>query len=146
MPKSRLTVIVLLVTTAIAVLAAGSAPASARSIEYGVSSQTHLNAGDYAKMRSGGVGLIRVLAIWPDGVKPAPGVSNYDFTGLDQLIGDAARHRIRALPYIVGDESWVPRGSGSRPPPGRTSSPPWSSATEATAPSGAHIPTSQASR
>ena len=115
MPKTRLTVIVPLITTAIAVLAAGAAPASGRSIEYGVSTQTHLNAGDYAKMRSGGVGLIRVLAVLPDGVKPEPGVSDYDFAGLDGLIGDAARHRIRALPYIVGNESWVPRGSGQPP-------------------------------
>jgi hypothetical protein len=112
MLKSRLILIVLLVTTG--VLAAGSAPASARAIDYGVAPQGDLGSRDFAKMRSGGVDVLRVFIVFPD-IKPVPPVANYDFSGLDRLIGDAARHRIRALPFIVGAPSWVPHGSQDPP-------------------------------
>ena len=112
MPKTRLTMIVLLITTGL--LAVGSAPASARAIEYGVAPQGDLGSRDFAKMRSTGVDVLRVFIVFPD-VKPVPPVANYDFSGLDKLIGDAARQRIRALPFIVGAPSWVPHGSQDPP-------------------------------
>jgi hypothetical protein len=112
MLKSRLALIVLMVT--IGALGIGSAPASARAIEYGVAPQGDLGSRDFAKMHSSGVDVLRVFIVFPD-IKPVPPVANYDFSGLDKLIGDAARHRIRALPFIVGSPSWVPHGSQDPP-------------------------------
>ena len=89
---------------AVGVLAA-SAPAAAQPKErfFGVVPQAPLGAADYERMQ-GVVGEIRMPFFWAQ-VEPQPG--RYEFSVLDEAVGDAAAHGIRVLPFVFGSPSWV---------------------------------------
>ena len=75
--------------------------------------QGPLSAEDFDRME-GVVGTLRIPIYWFE-VEPAPGAQN--FTRYDALIGTAAKHGIRVLPFISGTPSWV-EPDPARPPLG----------------------------
>jgi hypothetical protein len=71
---------------------------------YGVVPQGSLVADDYNRMRNGRVGTVRFLLRW-DNVETSPGQYRWGFT--DQVIGNAAARRMRALPFIFNPPDHV---------------------------------------
>jgi hypothetical protein len=99
----------------LAVTPAGSA--AAPSGFFGIASSTDLARGDFAQMSKLGLTL-RVPLNWFE-VEPQRGV--YDFTGFDRTVAEAARAKVRLLPFVTGSPAWL-SGDASVPPlrgPGR---------------------------
>jgi polysaccharide biosynthesis protein PslG len=99
----------------ILVLAALALPATAAAKPhpfYGVSSQTALGPGDYKKMSKAHIGTLRAVLLW-SGVNPTQNGA-YAWSGFDTVVADAARQRIRVLPFIFGTPSWVARNLDNR--------------------------------
>jgi len=82
---------------------AGAATAHPPRSFFGIVPQGSLGPGDFARMR-GVVGTLRVPVLWAQ-VEPRRG--ERDFTGLDQLVADAAAARVRVLPFVYGTPSWL---------------------------------------
>jgi hypothetical protein len=84
---------------------------------FGVTSTTDLARGDLARM--GGLGLtLRVPLYW---FEVEPGRGAYDFAGFDRIVAEAARAKVRLLPFVTGSPAWL-TGDASVPPlrgPGR---------------------------
>lgn len=101
---------------ALALVACSAGSAAARGLPpgfFGVVSQAPLDAHQFDRMQ-GVVGTLRVPVYWHD-CEPRPG--EYDFVALDALVGEAARHGVRVLPFVYGSPAWL-RGQPSRPPLG----------------------------
>jgi hypothetical protein len=78
---------------------------------FGVSMPATFAVSDIAEMR-GTVGTLRVPVFWFD-CEPRRG--EYDFTGLDEIVGEAATAGIRVLPFVYGSPRWM-TGDPARPP------------------------------
>ena len=96
---------------AIAVLAPSPAEAEPRSF-WGVSSQTALGAGDFARMGEAEVGTLRALFSWST-VEPVPGAC--DWSAIDAIVAEAAANEIAVLPFLYGTPDWVAHGLDRRP-------------------------------
>ncbi len=106
--RALLPLLVLSVLVAPASAAAKVAPGF-----FGVVPQGALTAADYAWME-GVVGTLRVPLYWFE-CEPAPG--DYDFSRLDAVVGEAAAHGIRVLPFVFGTPAWI-AADPARPPLG----------------------------
>jgi hypothetical protein len=60
--------------------------------------------GDYAQMKSMGVGTMRALLFWPM-IEPTPGA--YDWSYFDGWVAAAAQQGIRIVPTVHGTPGWV---------------------------------------
>jgi len=84
------------------------APASAQALPrgfFGIVPQTPLDREDLARMRSGGVETVRIPVSW-GATQPSPR-SDYNWTGLDATVADAARQRIGILPVLGTSPGWA---------------------------------------
>lgn len=91
-----------------------SSPAAARPVPaafFGIVPQAPLSARDLDRME-GAVGTLRIPVYWSE-VEPAPGVR--EFERYDALIGAAAEHGIRVLPFVFGTPPWI-NPDDARPP------------------------------
>jgi hypothetical protein len=70
---------------------------------FGVVPQGPLSPADYSRME-GTVGTIRIPVNWFQ-VEPQPG--EYDFATIDNVVGQAAEHDIRVLPFVGGSPAWL---------------------------------------
>jgi len=85
-------------------LAPGAASAGVPRDFWGVIAVNSLNPGDFERMDQGQVGTLRIGALWRD-VEPNPG--QFDFSYLDLVVGQAAAHGIRVLPFPYGTPGWI---------------------------------------
>jgi polysaccharide biosynthesis protein PslG len=81
----------------------GVASASTPRSFFGVVPQGQLSSRDFERMR-GVVGTLRIPVYWFQ-VEPDPG--RYDFSGADELVGEAAKRGVRVLPFVYGSPSWL---------------------------------------
>lgn len=102
-----------IVVTLVAALAPSTAEArgSVPPSFFGVSMPATFPAGDIAEMQ-GTVGTLRVPVFWFD-CEPRRG--EYDYTGLDEIVGEAAAAGIRVLPFVYGSPRWM-TANPARPP------------------------------
>lgn len=89
---------------------AGARPSVAPAF-MGVVPQGPLGESDYERMR-GVVGTLRLPFYWYE-IEPHPG--EYDFGSVDDVVGNAAEHGIRVLPFVYGSPSWA-TGNVAIPP------------------------------
>lgn len=94
-------------------LLAHSPPASAAISPgfFGVVPQGELSAPDFGRME-GVVGTLRMPVYW---FQCEPERGAYDFSRLDAVVGEAAEHGIRILPFVYGTPSWL-AADPARPP------------------------------
>jgi hypothetical protein len=107
-PKSLSAVLLAASLLALAGLAGSAAAPAASGVPssfFGIAPQTTLSDTDIEYMRAGRIGTIRVPVAW-GAVQPTPAES-YDWTGLDQVVGLAAKARIRILPFLYGTPHWL---------------------------------------
>jgi polysaccharide biosynthesis protein PslG len=104
---ARLAIAALLAVGAIG-LWAGSAQAVPKTF-FGVVPQTSLGTADYDRMGQGKVGLLRMQLNW-SASDPTPAPDDYDFRAFDPIVANAARNKIRILPFVYGTPSWVANG------------------------------------
>lgn len=84
------------------------APASAQALPrgfFGIAPQTPLGDADYSRMRSGGVETVRLSVSWA-AIQRTPR-SEYDWSGLDAAVADAAEERIGILPVLGTSPNWA---------------------------------------
>lgn len=84
------------------------APAGAQAVPrgfFGIAPQTPLGDADYARMRSGGVETVRLSVSWA-AIQRSPR-SEYDWSGFDAAMTDAARNRIGILPVLGTSPNWA---------------------------------------
>jgi hypothetical protein len=72
---------------------------------YGVMAADDPTSAEAAQMGAGRVGTLRINLVWA-WVQPDSS-TEYDWAHYDQVIGDAARNGIRALPTVYGSPSWA---------------------------------------
>jgi hypothetical protein len=102
MPRPRLAAALTLLALCL------SAPASAQALPrgfFGIAPQTPLSDRDYSRMRSGGVETVRLSLPWA-GVQRSPR-SDYDWSGFDAAMTDAAENRIEVLPVLGTSPGWA---------------------------------------
>jgi hypothetical protein len=80
---------------------------------FGVVPQGELSSRDFDRME-GVVGTLRIPIYWFQ-VEPRPG--EYDFSGFDELVGQAAERGVRVLPFVYGSPAWL-SGDPAIPPQG----------------------------
>ncbi|HEX2128655.1 MAG TPA: glycosyl hydrolase [Solirubrobacterales bacterium] len=73
---------------------------------FGVTPQNALTDDDFARMAEGGVETLRVLLPW-NAVDPGPETDDLDFSTIDPVIANAARHGIEPLVYLAGMPTWA---------------------------------------
>jgi hypothetical protein len=78
---------------------------------FGVVPQASPSNADFRRMR-GAVGTVRVPVEWFR-IEAHP--RHYDFSGLDAIVGGAAKQGIRVLPFVYGSPAWL-SGDPARPP------------------------------
>jgi polysaccharide biosynthesis protein PslG len=102
MPRTRFTLTLLLTTFALI------PPASAQALPrgfVGIVPQTPLGTEDLARMRAGGVETVRLPVPWSSIQRTAS--SDFDWSGLDFVVGEAARQRIGILPVLGTSPGWA---------------------------------------
>lgn len=109
----KLVFMLALAATAALILAVGPvrSDAAPRGF-YGVSSQTPLKARDFDRMGSGRVGSLRSILSWA-GANPN-GNGDYVWWGFDSIVAEAARNKIRVLPFVYGTPTWVAKRLDNR--------------------------------
>ena len=83
---------------------AATADAALPSRFFGIAPQTRLSSADTARMAYGGMETIRLPVPWYF-LEPSPGT--YDWTLLDQAVGESASAGLEVLPFVYGSPSWV---------------------------------------
>jgi hypothetical protein len=84
------------------------APAAAQAAPpgfFGIVPQTPLDGEDFARMQAGGVETVRIPVPW-SAIQRSPR-SDYEWSGLDAAMIDAARHRIGILPVLGTSPGWA---------------------------------------
>jgi hypothetical protein len=84
------------------------APASAQAVPrgfFGIAPQTGLGKQDFARMQAGGVETVRLAVSWA-AIQRSPR-SDYDWSGFDAAVTDAAQHRIGILPVLGTSPKWA---------------------------------------
>ncbi len=103
--KAALAAAALVVALAAAV-AAPRADAALPSGYYGVVPQTALTSTDFERMGQGNVGSVRLLFSWSS-VDPSSEPDDYNWSVIDQSVGDAAQNGVEVLPFLFGTPQWV---------------------------------------
>lgn len=86
-------------------LAAAAATAKPPRSFFGVTPQRELEDADLARMEQAKVGTVRFELHWA-GIDPGAG-DDYDWSSPDRIVGRAADHGIRALPFAFATPKWV---------------------------------------
>jgi len=84
------------------------APAAAQAVPrgfFGIVPQTPLANEDLARMRGGGVETVRLTVSWAAAQRSPR--SDFDWSGLDAVVADAARNRIEILPVLGTSPNWA---------------------------------------
>jgi hypothetical protein len=84
------------------------APAAAEAVPrgfFGIVPQTQLDGEDFSRMRAGGVETVRIPVPWAAIQRSAR--SDYEWSGLDAAMVDAARNRIGILPVLGTSPNWA---------------------------------------
>jgi hypothetical protein len=92
-------------------LGSSAAQATVPRSFFGVVPQGPISAADFGRMQ-GTIGSVRVPFGWAQ-AEPRPG--EYDFDAIDEIVGPAASHGIRVLPFVTGSPLWL-TGDPERPP------------------------------
>jgi hypothetical protein len=93
-----------------AAVVALSAPAGASAAPrdfFGIGPQTPLTERDIARMRSGGIGSVRIPVVWGS-VQPSPR-GDYHWGALDEAVTLTAREGLELLPFVYGTPRWLGR-------------------------------------
>jgi hypothetical protein len=93
--------------------AAGAPGRGAPPSFFGIAPQTVLSETDIAYMRAGRIGAIRVPVSWGSVQPTAKGP--YEWAGLDQVVGVAAKARLQILPFLYGTPRWLSRHATTLP-------------------------------
>jgi polysaccharide biosynthesis protein PslG len=101
----------LLFVVAATLIWAQSAQAGLPGGFFGVVPQGQLSSRDFDRMQ-GVVGTLRIPVYWFQ-VEPRPG--QYDFTSVDEVVGQAADRGVRVLPSVYGSPTWL-TGDAALPP------------------------------
>lgn len=83
----------------------GAAPPRAPKGFFGIGPQTRLTDEDASYMKAGKIETIRLPIAW-SGVQPTAN-GGYNWTGVDEAVGIAARHGLKVLPFIYATPRWV---------------------------------------
>jgi hypothetical protein len=86
-------------------LATGAMPPRAPAEFFGIGPQTPLTKKDAEYMKAGGIGVVRVAIAWSS-VQPRR-TGGYNWEGLDDAVGIAARAGLRVLPFFYATPHWV---------------------------------------
>ena len=109
--KAKLTRALGALAVACALCAASlAAPVAAQAVPrafFGIGPQTHLTEADAERMRAGRIGVVRWPLAWR-GVQPTPD-GGYQWAGFDEVVRNAARQRLRVLPFVYGTPRWAAR-------------------------------------
>jgi hypothetical protein len=85
-------------------LAPAAAQAAPRGF-FGIVPQTPVGGEDMARMRAGGVETLRLSVSWAAAQRSPR--SEFDWSGLDAIVADAARQRIEILPVLGSSPGWA---------------------------------------
>ena len=100
----------LLVALAIALgggAASGAPPLPRAPAEFfGIGPQTPLTTRDAEYMKAGGIGVVRMAVPWSS-VQEKRKKGVYNWAGLDEGVGIAARAGLRVLPFLYGTPHWL---------------------------------------
>ncbi|MQA76176.1 MAG: hypothetical protein GEU88_17890 [Solirubrobacterales bacterium] len=88
-----------------ALLAASADARTPRSF-FGVVPQTQLAEQDFEMMGDAKVGTLRFELRWA-GIDPTSAPDDYDWSGPDFIIAQAARNRVGTLPFVYSTPDWV---------------------------------------
>ena len=73
---------------------------------FGIAPQTPLTAADAARMKRGGIDIVRLPIFW-SGVQQRP--SSLDLSGYDQMVALLSRAHLEVLPVLYGTPRWLAR-------------------------------------
>jgi Glycosyl hydrolase catalytic core len=110
--RPKLTALTFALLLAIAALALGGGPATgaqpprAPAEFFGIGPQTPLTPRDAEYMKAGGIGIVRMAVPWSS-VQEKKKVGVYNWAGLDEGVGVAARAGLRVLPFLYGTPHWL---------------------------------------
>jgi Glycosyl hydrolase catalytic core len=106
---SALTAALLLTVLALALgggPATGAQPPRAPAEFFGIGPQTPLTPRDAEYMKAGGIGIVRMAVPWSS-VQEKKKKGVYNWAGLDEGVGIAARAGLRVLPFLYGTPHWL---------------------------------------
>ena len=105
--KLRLTAAALLACSIVALggSATGAPPPRAPAEFFGIGPQTPLTKRDAEYMKAGGIGTVRLVVPWFS-VQPTRR-GGYNWAAIDEVVANAARARLRILPFFWGTPKWV---------------------------------------
>jgi putative glycosyl hydrolase len=86
--------------------ATGASPPRAPAEFFGIGPQTPLTRKDAEYMKAGGIGIVRMAVPWSS-VQEKKKKGVYNWTGLDEGVGIAARAGLRVLPFFYGTPHWL---------------------------------------
>ena len=92
---------------------ASGATAKAPRTFFGVIPQVGLEESDFARMKEGNVGTVRVLVPWGS-MDNGPGPGNEEWEYMDYVFLNLAQHGLKPLPFIASTPSWVARNLDGR--------------------------------
>jgi Beta-galactosidase len=72
---------------------------------FGIAPQTPISATDAEYMRAARIGAVRWPLAW-SGVQPTRN-GGYDWGGFDEIVEEAARQRLRVLPFVYASPDWA---------------------------------------
>ena len=106
---ASLTAALLLAVLALALgggAATGAQPPRAPAEFFGIGPQTPLTPRDAEYMKAGGIGIVRMAVPWSS-VQEKKKKGVYNWAGLDEGVGIAARAGLRVLPFLYGTPHWL---------------------------------------
>ena len=86
--------------------ATGAPPPRAPAEFFGIGPQTPLTVKDAEYMKAGGIGVVRMAVPWSS-VQEKNKKGVYNWAGLDEGVGIAARAGLRVLPFLYGTPHWL---------------------------------------
>src|SRR4051794_14261123 len=110
--RPKLTALTAALLLAALVLALGGAatgappPPRAPAEFFGIGPQTPLTQRDAEYMKAGGIGIVRMAVPWSS-VQEKRKRGVYNWAGLDEGVGIAARNGLRVLPFLYGTPHWL---------------------------------------
>ena len=86
--------------------ATGAPPPRAPVEFFGIGPQTSLTDRDAEYMKAGGIGVVRMAVPWSS-VQEKKKTGVYNWAGLDEGVGIAARDGLKVLPFLYGTPHWL---------------------------------------
>ncbi len=87
--------------------ASGAPPPRPPAEFFGIGPQTPLTDRDAEYMKAGGIGVVRIAVPWSS--LQASENGGYNWVGLDEGVGIAARAGLKVLPFLYGTPNWLAR-------------------------------------